>query len=367
MNTITPKTPANKKPWWQWSSGLTQKDILLITKRIGDMTGHGFSVVDSLRTLELQAENQTLKEVATTLRSQVEMGNTLADSMTMYPRYFSNVYVNLVRVGEKSGTLSKSLHDLLDHQTQQYELKRNVLSALTYPAIILSLMVVIAIGMILFLIPFLKDMFASFSAELPLPTRILLKSEHILKTYWWIILLGLGVLVSSIIFLLRQDKVRLLVDRMILHIPILGPLVRSYQVSQIIKTFATMQLNGIPIRESLQIVTAVPGNRVYRQAMESVVHDVERGSIFSDALSKFPKLFSPLVIESVKLGEKAGNLGDSLNSLAELFQDDVKASLKTLTTLIQPLLLILVGVMVAGFALSIIVPLQRLPSLMQKK
>jgi len=364
---ISLKQITKKKKWYQWSSPLRQKDILMITKRIGDMTGHGFSVVDALRTIELQTHQPTLKEVVETLRHKVEMGNSLADALKTYPRYFSNVYVSLVAVGEKSGTLPKIFKYLEKQEKQLYELKKKALSAMAYPAVILSLMLVIGIGMVIFLIPFLRDIFDDFTAELPLPTRMLMGTEAFISSYWWILLIGIISTVTLTKLLFRSKSFVKAWHSLLLKIPFLGSLIKSYNAARIIRTFATLNRTGVPMLESLRILETVPNNQAYRISLQTIREDVDKGAIFSVAIEKHPKLYSPLVIESVKLGESTGNLSDSLHYLAEIFEQEVKETLTTLTKVIQPLLLILVGLMVAGFALSVIVPLQRIPTLMNNR
>lgn len=354
------------KKWWEWSSSLRQKDIIMITKRIGDMTGHGFSVVDALRTIELQAHSPTLKKVVQDVKSQIEMGNSLSNALASYPRYFSNVFVSLVKVGEESGTLPKVLKYLEKQENQMYKLKKKAVSAMIYPAVIMSMMVIIGIGMVMFLIPFLRDIFSSFEADLPLPTRILMGTEEFIRTKGYLMLAGIVLSVISVKVAFRSKAVRRTWDKFLLHIPILGSVIKSYNAARIIRTFATLNKTGVPMIQSLDILKTVPKNTAYSGALHLVREDVNKGKIFSAAMEIHPKLFSPLVIESIKLGEDAGNLGDSMNYLAEVFEDEVKGQIKALTTFIQPFLLVLVGLMVAGFALSVIVPLQRIPSLIQQ-
>jgi len=358
----------SEKKWYQIHLGsrLGQKELILITKRISTMTAHGFSVVDSLRSIELQAQNPVLKEIIEHVRSKVELGNSLCDALKEYPKYFSNVYTSIVHVGEETGKLSEVLQYLERQQTQSYELKRKAVSAMIYPAIIVIMMVLIATGMILFLIPFLRDIFSSFSAELPLATRVLMQSEPILRNYWWAILGGLLVLYGIGKFLFAQHSFKSSWDTTLLHLPLFGNIIKSYNVAQIIRTFATLNKSGVPMTQSLEILTSVPNNIIYKEAMESVEQEVKKGSIFSTAMGKYTNIFPPLVIESIKLGERTGNLTDSSSYLADLYEEDVKETLQTLTTLIQPLLMILVGMMVAGFALAVIMPLQRLPQLIQQ-
>jgi len=354
----------HQKHWWQWSSSLGQKDILMITKRIGDMTKHNFSVIDALNTLELQSQNLTMKEVVQTLKHQIELGNTLSEALKSYPQYFSRVYISLIKVGEETGSLSKVMRYLEKQEKQIYRLKSKALGAMVYPAVIVGLMIVIAIGMILFLIPFLRDIFSGFQAALPLPTRILLGSEAFIKQYWWALLGGLAVISLSLKLLMRQQWFTSGLDALLIRIPFLKGLIKKYNSAQVIRTFSTLNKTGVPLLKSLEILSGVPSNEGYRNALSRVRADVDRGEIFSDALSKHPGFFSGLIIESVKLGEKSGNLSDSMEYLADIFEQEVKSDLNTLTKLIQPLLLVMVGVLVAGFALSIIVPLQRIPSLL---
>ncbi|MDP3975481.1 MAG: type II secretion system F family protein, partial [bacterium] len=312
-----------KRKWYEWSSGLRQKDIPLITKRIGDMTEHGFTVIDALKTIELQTQNQTLKDVVQDIKNKTEQGSTLADSLTNYPQYFSTVYTSIIKVGEESGTLSKSLKYLEKQEAQSYALKQKVVSAMTYPAIIVGLMIVIGVGMIIFLIPFLRTLFGKLKAELPLPTQILLGTEEFLRTYWWAILIAMILSFASLRLLFRKEGFRRFWDGLILHIPIFGSLAKSYNAAQIIRTFATLNQTSIPLIEALDILTTVPKNSQYRKALVQIRNDVEKGEIFSAATAKHPQLFSPLIIESIKLGENAGNLTDSLSYLAKLFEDDV--------------------------------------------
>lgn len=358
------------KHWWNKNislgSSLAQKDIILITKRISNMTTHGFSIIDSLRNIELQTQNPRLKEVAEHLRRKVEIGNSLSESLKDYPESFSNVYTSIVRVGEESGKIAEVMQYLEKQETQTYELKKKAIGAMIYPGIIAGIMIIVAVGMILFLIPFLKDIFSSFQSELPAATRLLMNAEPLLRNYWWAFLGGIIALILLIKVIKKQPEIKNAWDKITIHTPFIGSLVKQYNVAQIIRTFATLNKSGVPMSDALDILSTVPNNLPYRKAMETIKRDVERGAIFSAAMNKHSTLFPPLVIESLKLGEKTGNLNDSSNYLAELYEEELKETLQTLTTLIQPLMLVLVGVMVAGFALAVITPLQRLPQLIQQ-
>lgn len=357
---------STKKKWYEWSTPLGQKDIMIVTKRISDMTKHGFSVIDALNTLQLQSQNPSMKELTDNLKHQIELGNSLSESLGNFPNYFSNVYISLVKVGEESGTLPEVLKYLEKQEKQMYMLKQKALSAMVYPSVILGLMIAIAIGMIVFLIPFLREIFSSFQADLPLPTRILLRSEEFLRNYWWALLGGLLVVLLAIKYLWSKPAFQNIFDRILLSTPFVNRLVKTYNSARIIRTFATLNKTEVPMIKSLEILITVPNNTIYQEALKSVKNQVDKGEIFSAALEKHPKLFSGLIIESVKLGEKSGNLAESMQYLAEIYEQEVKSNIRTLTKFIQPLLLILVGVMVAGFALSIIVPLQKIPTLLQQ-
>lgn len=356
-----------RKKWWEWGGSLSQKDILLIARRISDMTNRGFSVLDALHSIELQAQNPKLKEVVQHVKHQIELGNSLSDALAEYPQYFSNVYISLVKVGEESGNLPKVLSQLEKQERQMYQLKKKALAALIYPAIILTLMIVIGIGLVLFLIPFLRDIFAGFTAALPLPTRVLLATELFLRQYWWMLILGiLGFAVSLKIFFSNPHFVRVW-DKGFIKVPILGSYIKSYNSAQIIRTFSTLNKSEIPLVQSLEILATVPRNTSYRDIIRLVREDVNKGTIFSAAIEKHGHLFSPLVIESIKLGEQTGNLSDSMTYLAEVFEEDLKNNLTMLTKFIQPFLLVILGIMVTLFALAVIVPLQRIPTLMQQR
>jgi len=329
------------------------------------MTEQGFSIVEALRTIELQTSHPTLKKVTQDLRSQVELGKSLSDALSQYPKYFSPVYTSLIKVGEKSATLPKVLSYLEIQKKQFYKIKKKIISAMIYPSVIFSLMIVIGIGMVMFLIPFLRDIFDGLNAELPLSTRTLMATEYYLRNYWWMFILGLITSVALLKYLSTKTKFIFLWHGVVLKIPLLKSLVKSYNTARIIRTFSTLNKTGVALNESLEILASVPHNTHYKKALIQIKKEVNRGVIFSSAFEKHPHLFSPLVLETIRLGEKTGNLGDSLKYLAEIFEEELKNNLQGLTKVIQPCLIILVGVMVAGFAISVIVPLQQLPSMMK--
>jgi len=367
---ISIKEQTTTKKWWQIAIGgkrLSQKDIILITKRMSTMIGHGFSVIDCLRSIELQTQDPKLKRIIGEIKSKVELGTNFSDTLKSYPESFSTAYISIVKVGEESGKLSEVLGYLVRQETQLYELKKKAISAMIYPSVIIGLMVTIAIGMIIFLIPFLNDIFGSFDADLPAATVMLMKAEPILRSYWWALLAGLIGMYFCFSYLKALPNIKIYLDQIIIKLPFFGKLFRQYNIARITRTFATLNVSGVPMGQSLDILTTVPNNIVYKRALEVVRENVDKGMIFSEALSKYESIFSLLVIESIRLGEKTGNLNDSSVYLAELYEEELKDSLGTITTLIQPLLLVLVGVMVAGFALAVITPLQKLPQMIQQQ
>jgi type IV pilus assembly protein PilC len=307
--------------------------------------------------LKKQAYSKSASHIFGDLYLQVENGQYLSAGMNKFKKIFGDFAVNIVRVGEVSGTLSENLNYLAEELKKKQELKRKVVSALVYPILIVFATIGITVMLVAYVFPKILPIFQSFKAQLPWSTRILIAISNGFSHYWQYILLGVIVFIAAGYFLLRQHKVRLWFDRNVLRLPLLGPLFLSYQVTNFTRTLGLLLKSDVKIVEALQIVASTMSNKAYKKEFNFLAEKTTRGEKISSFMEKDTKLFPPIISQMVAVGEATGNLSGSLLYLADMYEDDLNNLTRNLTTSIEPVLMIFMGLLVGFIAISIITPI----------
>jgi len=319
----------------------------------------GLPINEALEIPEQSAKGEFLR-VLKTLGGAVRTGKTLSDGMAEYPRTFSTVYVNLIRAGEASGSLQKNLDQLSLQLQKDHELSSKIRGAMMYPAVILTTGMLITAGIFVFSLPSINGIFASLQVELPLPTRIMLWISDTIQSHGLVILPAAVVIAWALLFVLRLRAVRPVTHRIILRLPVIGKLSQQTNLARFTRLMGTLLLSGIPIQEALGISETVLKNVVYRDLFLRVHEDVVRGKTLSSLLESEPRLVPPMALRLIRVGEETGTLGEMFAYLANFYEVEVDDATRNLPALLEPLLIIGIGAMVAGLALAILTPIYKI-------
>lgn len=339
---------------------ISTSDKVNFTRQLATMVAAGLPLTDALTILEAQASPAMAKVVGEILR-EVEGGGSLSKALEKHPDVFDQVYIALVRSGESAGILDNILTRLAENLENQREFTSKVKGAMLYPAIVIGGMVLVAIIMILFVIPKLTTIYEEFQAELPLPTKILLQVSKLATHFWWLGLIGLIGLVFIIPQLLRNPILKKQYDRLFLRIPIIGSLRKQIMLTEFTRTLGLLISAGVLIVDALEIVRRSLGNSLYEEAVAQAGQDVQRGFPLAVALAE-TGIFPPILPQMISVGEETGKLDEVLAKVSAYFEQESAQSVKNLTTALEPLIMIVLGVGVGFLIISIIMPIYNLTS-----
>jgi type II secretory pathway component PulF len=296
------------------------------------------------------------------MRSEVESGVTLAAAFGKHRKIFGDVMIAVVKAGEASGTLEENLSFLSEWLEHNADIRREVHGAMLYPAIVFVATIGVSGSLSLLVLPRLLPIFAQMSTELPMPTRILLGTTNAIQDYWYLFIIAIGLFIFGFMLLNRLLPVRRVLHGMYLHIPFLGKMLRQYQITLIGQLFTTLFGSGLSIYEILEVTADGATNVRYREALMHVGEQLQKGTTLADALKGYPKLFPRDFTSILAVGEKSGSLDESFRYLTEYYRKEVYTATKRLPTVIEPVLLLLMGVLVAFIAISIILPIYQFTS-----
>jgi type IV pilus assembly protein PilC len=332
------------------------KDVAVFSRQFATMINSGLSLIRTLAILSDQTENPELSRIAATVRLDVERGASLSAALSRHPKVFNHLYIAMVKSGEAGGVLDAVLMRLADTIEKQVELRRKIRSAMTYPVVVLVICTVIATAMLLLIVPQFKAIYTDLGGELPLPTRILISVSDILKKFFPIVVL-LGVVAF---FLFRrwarspQGKPKW--DAFKLRVPIFGGLTRKAALARFSRTLAALTRSGVSILEALDIVAETSGNEIVANAVRDTQGAVKRGDTLARPLEQH-EVFPPMVVQMISVGEETGALDEMLDKVADFYDQEVSATVDALTSLIEPMLICLMGIIVGGMIISLYMPM----------
>lgn len=334
-------------------------ELVIFTRQLSTMISAGISLLESIEVLAEQAETPGLKFTCQRVASELRAGSDFSNSLATCPKVFNHLYISMVKAGEASGQMDVILSRLADYVESTEELKREIKSAMTYPVISLILVLSITAFLMIGVVPTFKDMFAGLSMELPALTVNVLALSDWLQVKWGLLLIGgFGAALAFSIFK-KTGQGRLLVDHALLKVPIFGPLVRKLCLARFSRTFATLVRSGVPIMGTLDIVAETAGNQVIANTVRNSRESVRNGNMLSEPLSR-SKVFPPMVTRMIAIGERSGALETLLEKIAEFYDSQVKAMIKALTSLIEPMLICFMGGIVGLVILSVFLPMMEL-------
>ncbi len=340
------------------------KDIAIFSRQLSTMVNSGLTLIRALTILDEQTENPVLKRVIGEVRTTVEQGSSLSAALETHPNVFNNLYVSMVRAGEVGGALDETLVRLADTLEASVRLRSKVKSAMAYPLVVLVLIVVIVTGMLVFVVPIFEGMYADLGGTLPAPTQLLITISGLLTGFWWLILFGL---VGSIVGFKRWKKTEAGLatwDRFKVKLPVFGPLVQKVAISRFARTFAVLSRTGVPVLQTLDIVSSTSGNWLMSEATKDIQASVKRGESLVSPLHRH-EIFPPMVTHMMAVGEETGALDTMLAKVADFYDAEVEDMVNAMTSLIEPLLIVVMGVVVGGILISLYLPMFNIANLIQ--
>ena len=340
---------------------VSSKDVVLFSRQLATLIGARVPLLQSLRILNSQISSKQLVAVTQDVIASIENGESLSLALAKHPTVFGNVYVSLVKSGEVSGTLNKSLNYLADQLEKDYALKSKVRSALTYPIFIVVTLVGVGLLMFKFVLPKLTEVLVEQGGELPLVSRILISFTHFINAFWWVLILGVGVLMIAAKFYIGTPNGRHVFDRLKLQVPIISGIFQRIYLARFARNLSTLVAGGIPIIQALQIIAEIINNVIYRDIILKASTQLANGRSISDSLQGNPE-FPPIVTQMVRVGEETAQLDDILGKLAAFYEKEVDDRVSILTTLLEPLIMILLGVGVGVLIAGILLPIYNLAS-----
>jgi type IV pilus assembly protein PilC len=338
------------------SDRISLKEVAVFSRQFATMINSGLSLLRSLYILAEQTENKALASVVNQVRMDVEKGSSLSQALAKHPKAFNRLYVSMVRAGEIGGALDSVLLRLADTIEKQVELRRKVKSAMTYPVVVAALVLVIVTAMLLFVIPMFENIYKELGGSLPAPTQFLINISKVIRKWWWaIFILEIG---GAIFFKrwINSEEGRKKWDAIKLKVPVFGKLVRKTALARFSRTLSALVRSGVPILESLDIVAETSGNNVVAEAVWDTQTAVKNGEPLSKRLEDHP-VFPPMVVQMMAVGEETGALDEMLDKIADFYDQEVEATVDALTSLIEPILIVVMGVCVGGMIISLYLPM----------
>jgi type IV pilus assembly protein PilC len=339
-----------------FSSRVKLKDVAVMSRQFATMINSGLALLRALNILAEQTESKPLAAIINQVRIDVEKGSSLSAALSRHPKAFSRLYVAMVRAGEVGGVLDSVLLRLAETIEKQVELRRKVRSAMTYPIVVMVLVLLIVTAMLLFIIPMFKGLYAELGGTLPLPTMILLGISSFVRKFWYLLFGGVFGMFWSFRRWIKTESGRKKWDAIKLKMPVMGLLVRKTALARFSRTLSALVRSGVPILESLDIVAETSGNHVVSVAVLDTQFAVKSGEPMSQRLERHP-VFPPMVVQMMAVGEETGALDEMLDKIADFYDQEVEATVEALTSLIEPLLIVVMGAAVGGMVISLYLPM----------
>ena len=341
--------------------GVKEKELVVFTRQFATMIDAGLPLVQCLDILASQQVNPAFKEILQKVKGDVEAGSTFADSLGKHPRVFNDLFCNLVAAGEAGGILDTILNRLAAYIEKTMNLKKKVKGALVYPGVVLSIALIVVAGLLLFVIPVFQKMFTDMGGTLPAFTQFVIYLSEFVRRYVIFIAGALVVLVVAFVRWYRTEKGRAIVDDLLLRIPVIGELIKKVAIAKFTRTLGTMLSSGVPIMEGLDIVARTSGNKTIEKAILRTKASIGEGKTIAEPLGA-SRIFPPMVVQMISVGESTGALDSMLSKIADFYDDEVDAAVSALTSLIEPALMVFLGITVGGMVIAMYLPIFKMAS-----
>jgi len=346
------------------SKKIKPDEIVIFCRQLATMIEAGIPIVQALDALREQISHPVFKKVLSNVHDDIQTGSSLSAAFAKHPRIFDVFFVNMVKVGETGGVLHTVLDRVAAYMEKSLKLKRKVQSAMMYPAVVVSMAILITVGLLVKVVPTFAQIYNSFDQELPVMTKLLITISDVLKRQLLFFIGGISIVVFALRKWYKTDKGALAIDSAILRLPLFGELLRKVAISRFCRTLATLLQSGVPILESLDILLRTIGNRLLENVVEEVKNSVREGESLAVPLAKSP-VFPSMVTRMIAIGEKSGQLDKMLLKIAEFYDDQVDAAVEGLTSIIEPLIIGVLGIMIAFIVIALFMPIMNITSLIK--
>ena len=341
-----------------------QEDIVVFSRQLATMINSGIPLTTALDILAEQFEKSILKGVILKVRDEIEAGKSLSDGLSSHTDVFSNLFVNMVKAGETSGSLDEILERVAVYLEKSNSLQRKVKSALVYPAVVSGMAVIITALLMIKVIPVFEDIYSGFDATLPTATAILIKISDIMRKYFLLVVIAIGVIYFAALRFSKTEKGRIFIDKNVLRLPIFGILLRKVAIAKFSRTFSTLLKSGVPILTCLDIVAKTAGNRVIEGAIQEVRSSIKEGETIAGPL-KDSGAFPPMVVRMISVGEKTGQLDKMVTKISDFYDDQIDAAVAGLTSMIEPLIIAFLGIVIGGVVVCMFLPIFKLTTVIK--
>ena len=339
---------------------VTEKDVALFTRQLATMMKSGVPLLQTFDIVGRGHDNPAVGKLLIDIKTDVETGSSLSQAFRKFPLYFDQLYCNLVAAGEQAGILETLLDRLASYKEKMLAIKSKIKSALFYPVAIIIVAFIITAVIMIFVIPAFKQVFTSFGADLPAPTLIVMAISDYFVAYWWAIFGSIfGGIFTFFYFWKRSEAMQFAMDRLLLRIPVFGPLVRKSVMARWTRTLSTMFAAGVPLVESLDSVGGAAGNYVYKVATKQIQAEVSTGSSLTSAMTT-TQLFPNMVVQMVAIGEESGALDSMLGKVADFFEAEVDDAVEALSSLMEPMIMVILGTLIGGLVIAMYLPIFKL-------
>lgn len=332
------------------------KEIVIFTRQFSTMISAGLPLVQCLEILSTQQPNPTFKKVLTQIKQDVEGGSTFADALGKHPKVFDSLFVNLVSAGEIGGVLDTVLNRLAVYLEKNENLKNKIKSAMTYPIIVLCVAFGVVAVLMIFVIPTFQDLFSQFGSALPGPTQLIVNLSHAFRSYWYVLIGIIVLLVICLKWVRKQEKGRYYTDKMALQLPIFGPLLKKVAVAKFTRTLGTMISSGVPIMDGLDITSKTAGNVIVENAIRAVRSAISEGKSMSEPLEQ-TGIFPGMVVQMISVGEATGAMDQMLAKIADFYDEEVDVAVEALTSALEPMLMVFLGGIIGFVVVAMYLPI----------
>ncbi|MFN3594223.1 MAG: type II secretion system F family protein [Thiobacillaceae bacterium] len=351
-----------KQSMFARTKSITEKDVTVFTRQLATMLKAGVPLLQAFDIAARSHANPSLQKLLGEIKSDVEAGTSMSQAFRKHPKYFDGLYCNLVYAGEQAGILDGVLDRIATYKEKMLAIKGKIKSALFYPAIVIVIAFIITAGIMLFVIPAFKDLYGQSGADLPALTALVLHISDLFVAYWYFIFGGLiALVVGSIQALRRSPKLRAMVDRWSLQVPVFGPLIEKATVARWSRTFSSMFAAGVPLVEALDSVAGASGNAVFAEATQKIRSDVATGASLAASLQA-ARVFPNMLIQMVAIGEESGSLDTMLTKVADYYEREVDDAVAALSSLIEPLIMVVLGSIIGTIVIAMYLPIFKMGS-----
>ncbi|GHD74381.1 type II secretion system F family protein [Vogesella fluminis] len=336
---------------------ITEKDVALFTRQLATMMKAGVPLLQAFDIAAKGHSNAAFVRILLDVRSEVESGSNLADAFRKYPLYFDKLFCNLIAAGEAGGVLDALLDKLATYKEKIIAIKGKIKSAMIYPAAIIATAFIITAVILIYVIPAFKELFSSFGADLPAPTQIVIWLSDLFVEYWWMVFGSIAVVIIGTVKLYqRSSRMQAALDRFVLKVPVIGDVVRKATIARWARTLSTLFTAGVPLVEALDSVAGAAGNQVYAEATRVIQSDVSAGSTLNNSMQR-SNLFPNMVLQMTSIGEESGSLDSMLDKVADFYEDEVDNAVASLSSLLEPMIMIILGVLIGGLVIAMYMPI----------